>query len=850
MTDQLTVSIVRIFTAGETVVGAGFLVTERQVLTCAHVVAQALGLSHDTPDTPQAKVHLDFPLVTPGLFLTARVIHWQPLRSDGGGDIAGLELEGDLPLGVQAARLVRADDLWGHPFRVFGSPAGYDDGVWASGLLRGRQATGWVQIEDVKEAGYRVQPGFSGAPVWDEELDGVAGMAVAAEGRPEIKAAFIIPTDVLVEAWSALGERAILACPYRGLFAFREQDAPFFFGREAFTDRLVEAVQRQAMVAVIGPSGSGKSSVVFAGLLPRLRHEADWLFASFRPGERPFHATAAVLLPLLEPHMSETDRLLEIGKLAEALSQGDLGLPEVVARILQKSLEARHLLLVADQFEELYTLCSEPEVRQCFLERLLETVEAWRDRRGVFGVGDLSSARLVLTLRADFLGQALAYRPLADALQDANLILGPMTHQELRRAIENPAEKLGVAFEAGLTERILDDVGDEPGNLPLLEFALTSLWKRQAGGRLTHAAYQAIGRVEGALSRHAEEVYNGLSQAEQEGGRRTFVQLVCPGERMEDTRRLATRAELGEEGWRLVRRLADARLVVTDQDPAGQETVELVHEALIRGWGRLRAWIEEDRAFRIWQERLRAALRQWEASARDEGALLHGMPLAQAEGWLAERPDDLNPDERGYIQESVALRKREQAAQKRGRALLSIGRGLLGATLGGLVGESISFISENGFAEGIIGHTLGGGILAALFGGGISFGINLGGVLGPRSRILPLVGGIVAGMLLGAPLGLLLGESPDTQMSFVVLGVLGALFGAMYGGGIALSTTVGERFMVGRRIPAWALIGLMGALVGGLIGLAFENSILSAFVGFGIAVGIGIVDDRSQPKAV
>ncbi|MGH2668817.1 MAG: hypothetical protein ACRDH5_06825, partial [bacterium] len=262
------------------------------------------------------------------------------------------------------------------------------------------------------------------------------------------------------------------------------------------------------------------------------------------------------------------------------------------------------------------------------------------------------------------MGQALAHRPLADALQAASLILGPMTRPELERAIENPARKQGVAFETGLIGRLLDDVGDEPGNLPLLEFALSSLWEQADDRRLTHEGYDAIGRVEGALARYADEVFAGLGRAEQDRSRRVFVQMVRPGEATEDTRRLATRAELGEVDWALAQRLADARLVVTDRDPAGQDIAEVVHEALIRNWGRLRAWMDADRAFRAWQERLRAALRQWAASRRDEGALLRGAPLAEAEGWLAERAADLGQAEREFIRAGVALREREAAERE------------------------------------------------------------------------------------------------------------------------------------------------------------------------------------------
>jgi hypothetical protein len=205
---------------------------------------------------------------------------------------------------------------------------------------------------------------------------------------------------------------------------------------------------------------------------------------------------------------------------------------------------------------------------------------------------------LLLTLRADFMGHALAYRPFADALQDAALMMGPMSRDELRRAIEEPAQVQGAAFEAGLVERLLDDVGEEPGNLPLLEFALKLLWEKQRDGWLTHTGYEEIGRVEGALARYADQVLGELDEQEQERARHIFVQLVHPGEGTEDSRRVATRAQVGAENWGLVHYLADKRLVVTGQDATGKEIVEVVHEALIQRWGQLHAWMETDRAFR------------------------------------------------------------------------------------------------------------------------------------------------------------------------------------------------------------------------------------------------------------
>ena len=471
--------------------------------------------------------------------------------------------------------------------------------------------------------------------------------------------------------------RIVGESPYRGLAAFREADAPFFFGREEFTNRLETAVRQSSMVAVIvGSSGTGKSSTVFAGLLPRLRDDGHWLISDFRPSEDPFRAMAQALLPLFEPKLEGPDLLPAIEQLANSLHQGEEPLFHLAERVLIGSRQANQLLVLVDQFEELYTLCPDPDLRRRFLEVLLTAVKEGK-------YSSISPFVLLLTLRADFMGQALTYRPFADALQENSLILGPMNQEELRAAIEKPAQKQGAAFEAGLVPRILNDVGQEPGNLPLLEFALTLLWERLDQGWLTHQAYETLGRVEGALARHAEEVIEQFTTKEHKLAQQVFIQLVQPGEGTEDTKRVAKRADLDDQGWSLVQRLASARLVVTSHSDAQGETVELVHEALISGWKRLRGWMEEDRAFRTWQEGLRAAIRGWESSDRDEGALLRGAPLAQAETWLAAKAQFISQLERSYIQESLDLRARKQTRRERRRRIVitALGVGLIFAIL-------------------------------------------------------------------------------------------------------------------------------------------------------------------------
>jgi len=474
-----------------------------------------------------------------------------------------------------------------------------------------------------------------------------------------------------IAAESADTDNENLPCPYRGLFHFGPDDAEFFFGREVFVEELFGATQTRNFIPVLGASGSGKSSVVLAGLVPRLQQEGNWLFTHFRPGSEPFHALALALVPLYTPNLNATERIAQARQLANYLREGTISLADVFAQIHQNQQNFR-VLLIADQFEELYTLCTDGKIRRSFLDVLLASFHLSNSQSQQNNV-------LIATMRADFLGNALSYPKFGDLLQNSDIKIRSMNHEELEEVIIKPADKSGVSFEAGLVKRILDDVKDEPGNLPLLEFALTQLWKRRTGKQLTHVAYEEIGEVEGALARHADENYRKLSEVEREQVRRIFIQLVRPGEGTEDTRRLATKAELNQANWGLVKHLADARLVVTSQNAANQETVEVVHEALIRNWGELRQWMDTDREFRAWQERLRVGMYQWEEMQRDEGILLRGAALADAEEKLKLRRDDVAQGEKDFIQASIALRDRERKRRERSRLFTISGLTLVAA---------------------------------------------------------------------------------------------------------------------------------------------------------------------------
>ncbi|EXI66627.1 MAG: Serine/threonine-protein kinase pkn1 [Candidatus Accumulibacter adjunctus] len=423
-------------------------------------------------------------------------------------------------------------------------------------------------------------------------------------------------------------------CPYRDLRAFREEDEPLFFGRDACTRELVAAVDRCPLVAVVGASGSGKSSVVQAGLIPLLRRRGGWLVAIVRPGPEPWRSLAGCLLEQIEGEPAADQRVqrqLAIGELAGELARGvaggaRVGLTHLVDSLLAVHPGSRHLLLLVDQWEELYT----------YRETDAATAAAFADR--LIEASARAPLRIVLTLRADFTGRAIDHRPLRDHLQQATVFLGGMNRDERERAIRGPAETAGLRFEPGLVARLLDEVGDEPGNLPLLEFCLTQLHARRQDGALCQAGFEAIGGVRGAIVRRADELIDELAArapGSEAIARDVFLQLVQLGDGSDDTRRRAPLGDFADASRALIGELANARLLVTGRDAgSGQETVEVAHEALIRNWPRLRDWLQQDRDDLHQRREIGRATAAWTAHGDshrwpDERVMLETAPMLQ-----------------------------------------------------------------------------------------------------------------------------------------------------------------------------------------------------------------------------
>jgi WD40 repeat protein len=440
------------------------------------------------------------------------------------------------------------------------------------------------------------------------------------------------------ERWrhAAAGQQADSAGPgpYLGLASYGVEDADLFFGREELTRDLLRRLKAGRFLAVFGPSGSGKSSLLRAGLLAAVRRAeagdaADWTTALLTPGEQPVAALAG-----------------KVAALAGQPSQEEL-LADPAALALTARPERGELLLVVDQFEELFTVCRDPGQRDCFVRALLAAVTA-----------DEARVRVVLGVRADFYAQCARWPELVTALCDSQVLVGPIGREQLREVIVKPAEQAGMTVEAALVATALAETGTEPGALALLSHALLETWRHSPPGRMTLAAYTEAGGVPHAVASTAEQVYADCDSSERQNLRRILLRLVAIGDGTPDTRRRVRPDDLPGTAAGLVERLAQARLITIDDG-----SVQLGHEALITFWPRLAEWLAEGRDDLRVQRRLSDAAAEWARLGRDPALLYRGTPLAVARTW-ADRdggPGELPPVERDFLDAS-------RAAEAAGRA--------------------------------------------------------------------------------------------------------------------------------------------------------------------------------------
>lgn len=503
--EGFTVRVLRVGSSAP--VGVGFVVSERHILTCAHVVNAALSRDKRFQDRPgdDARIQVEFAILGDadgGPLRGCKIDAWAPPPKSGvaGGDVAGLVLVGEgLPEGAGPALLVDPHAPHHPEVEVFGYP---DDpprrtrGTWTTLHLRGAVGGGLVQLDDNSTSAIRAQPGYSDSPaiVKEDAGDAVAGMLAVASLDKDTGDAYAIPVSQLIDAWpDVLADRTIPPCPYRGLRSFTAADAAqgLFVGRNEEINQLRGMVTHQPLVVVAGASGVGKSSLISAGLIPAVEHDG-WLTAAFRPGDKPFSALAKILTVLELP-----DRALTSDDLARWTNR--LQAEELYELGSELALLRGTLILVhVDQLEEIFdsTACP-PEVARRFLDMLLDMEQSHGDY-----------LRMVGTLRSDFLPYLAALPDAGNRLRERLFILSPMGKNRLPQVITQPAEATGVRYEDSLVKRIAADTGGGNG-LALLEFTLEELWHHQQQRRITFADYYGINGVTGALSGYAERAYQG-----------------------------------------------------------------------------------------------------------------------------------------------------------------------------------------------------------------------------------------------------------------------------------------------------------------------------------------------------
>jgi DNA-binding SARP family transcriptional activator/class 3 adenylate cyclase len=486
-----------------------------------------------------------------------------------------------------------------------------------------------------------------------ERLVELAELAEVGMDAPDADA-FALAARTALEPGAVAGRRRVdERNPYKGLRSFTEADARDFFGRGELTQRLVtrlsEAGPGSRFLAVVGPSGGGKSSVVRAGLAPAIRSGAlgdpeNRFIAEMFPGVHPIEELAAALLRIAVRPISRLNDLLDSG------SRGLLGAVDLVAP------GEAEVVLVVDQFEEVFTLTSDESERELFLESLR-----------VATADPESRLRVIVTLRADFYDRPLLYPRFGELLADRTEAVPPLTPDELEQAIRGPAEGVGVRPEPGVVAEMIADVAHQPGALPLLQYALTELFERRDEERLTLAAYEEIGGVTGALSARADRIYEATDPRGRRATKQVFLRLVTLGEGRQDTRRRVARSELvgldveQEAIEKVVDTFGRHRLLTFDREPSTREpTVEIAHEALLSAWTRLRSWIDGAREDLRQERGLAQAAAEWRGSDGESSFLMRGARLEQLETWAGATDLAIGRPARAYLKASIEQRGRER----------------------------------------------------------------------------------------------------------------------------------------------------------------------------------------------
>ena len=436
-------------------------------------------------------------------------------------------------------------------------------------------------------------------------------------------------------------------CPYKGLeyFDCNDKDPKYFFGREKLTDKLLDRVRQHNFLAILGASGSGKSSVLRAGLLHQLKlgkklaGSQDWKIKTILPREHPLESLA---ISWLEPDLSVAERAIQLDQIESLLKKGGEGLSKLVQASITNTINK--VVLVIDQFEEAFTLCQDLAEREAFFQCLLEALEKTDDK-----------LCLILAMRIDFFGKCFerAYSGLGDKIQDKDnfVAISPMRREELKQAIVKPAEKVNLSLESGLAEAILRDIEGSPGSLPLLQDTLTELWDKRENNQLKFTAYSQLDGIRGTLNQRATKVYNSLSKQEQDAAQHIFLSLTNLGEETEDTRRRVLKRNLvtAKHDAKLinnvVQKLANERLIITrervDQSfTIGKEAeVDVAHEALIRNWIILRQWLEESRDKLREKSKIEDAANEWNTLGERTEYLLSKKRLKLAKNFQEEQQE-------------------------------------------------------------------------------------------------------------------------------------------------------------------------------------------------------------------